>query len=220
MKLAGFIMFESWGFTNRPFTFCANSGLVSLFCFTRSMYILQFDGMLHTSGSPRIPVSLLGYGWILQRNGMEIARGYGLFLRKCKTGSNIAEYLALINGLDALIDLRLRHESVEIRGDAKCVIDQMIGYAGVSSPLTKDLNRRARKLARRFTTLTWVWVPRHENRRADSLSRRSFNYLHYSPHLNREINMPQGYFSDGRLLPLVDLRVHTPTTQAGKYLPD
>ena len=31
---------------------------------------------------------------------MEIARGFGLFLCKCRTGSNIAEYLALIEGLE------------------------------------------------------------------------------------------------------------------------
>ncbi len=183
------------------------------------MYILQFDGMLHSSGTARMPVSLLGYGWLIKRAGMEVVRGFGLFLRKCKTGSNIAEYLALIDGLEALVDLRLRHEVVEIRGNAKCVIDQMTGDAGVSSPLTERLNRRAQKLANHFTALTWVWVPRRKNRYADSLSRRSFNYLRYSPHLNREINMSRLSSSHGeQLISLVDLRVHTPMTKAGKPL--
>jgi len=31
----------------------------------------------------------------------------------------------LIDGLDALTDLQITLEPVEIRGDAKCVIDQM-----------------------------------------------------------------------------------------------
>src|SRR5262245_17611117 len=113
------------------------------------MYILQFDGMLHTSGTEPMPLSLLGYGWIIQKNGREIARGFCLFLRKSKTGSNIAEYLALI-------DLRVWHEAVEIRGDAKCVIDQMIGYSKVNSPLTRELNEHAQALAKRFVDLTWV----------------------------------------------------------------
>jgi len=183
------------------------------------MYILKFDGMLHTSGTEPMPISLLGYGWILERNGLEVARGFGLFLRKCKTGSNIAEYLALIDGLETLVDLRIRHEAVQIRGDAKCVIDQMTGYAGVSSPLTKELNQRARTLAKDFTGLTWVWVPRSENRHADRLSRRSFHYLHYSPHLGREINRSR-FSSDQaeRLVPLVDLRVHAPMIQMENYL--
>jgi ribonuclease HI len=183
------------------------------------MYILRFDGMLHTSGSEPMPISLLGYGWILEQNGMEIARGFGLFLRKCKTGSNIAEYLALIDGLETLVDLRIRHESLQIRGDAKCVIDQMTGYAGVSSPFTKELNRRARALAKHFTDLTWVWVPRRENRPADRLSRRSFHYLHDSPHLRRKIRWSRLSSSQSdRLVPLVDLRVHAPVGKAGNYL--
>ena len=119
----------------------------------RPMYILKFDGMLRPSGSELTPVSLLGYGWILERNGVEVARGFGLFFRKCKTGSNIAEYLALIDGLETLAHLRTRHEAVEIRGDAKCVIDQMTGFASVSSPFTKEFHRRARNLANRFTSL-------------------------------------------------------------------
>lgn len=185
------------------------------------MYILQFDGMLHTIDSKSMKVNLLGYGWIITRGDIEVAHGFGLFLRKRKTGSNIAEYIALIDGLEALVDLRLRHEAVEIRGDAKCVIDQMIGYAGVSSTLTETLNRRARRLAMRFTALTWVWVPRRENRYADSLSRRSIKYLHHSPHLSREITNSRFSSSYGGLLiPLVDLRVHTPMMQAGKYFPD
>jgi len=185
------------------------------------MYILRFDGMLHTSGSGPMPISLLGYGWILERNGMEIARGFGLFLRKCKTGSNIAEYLALIDGLETLVDLRIGHEAVQIRGDAKCVIDQMTGDAGVSSPLTRELNQRARMLAKHFTSLTWVWVPRRENRYADRLSRRSFHYLRDSPHLHRKIRWSRLSSADReRLVPLVDLRVHAPAVKAGNYLTD
>ena len=183
------------------------------------MYILNFDGMLHTSGSEPMPISLLGYGWLLERNGMEIARGFGLFLRKCKTGSNIAEYLALIDGLETLVDLRIGQEAIQIRGDAKCVIDQMTGFAGVSSPFTKKLNQQARTLAGQFTHLAWAWVPRNENRHADRLSRRSFYYLRHSSQLHRQINRPR--FSSSRneqLVPLVDLRVHTPRLQTGHYL--
>jgi len=175
--------------------------------------------MLRTSGSGPLSVCLLGYGWIIERNGLEIARGFGLFLGNRRTGSNIAEYLALIDGLETLGDLRLRHEKVEIRGDAKCVIDQMMGYAGVSSLLSKELNKQARRLAKRFTNLSWVWVPRWENRHADSLSRRSFRYLADSPHLEGEIKRSRfSAPSGGHLVPLVDLTVHAPFVKAEDYL--
>ncbi len=182
------------------------------------MYTLQFDGMLQPSGSELAPLSLLGYGWILERKGLEVARGFGLFLRKCKTGSNIAEYLALIDGLEALVDLRVRVETVLIRGDAKCVIDQMTGYPSVSSPLTRELHQRAQSLAKHFSGLSWVWVPRNENRHADSLSRRSFHYLRNSPQLYRKIYHSRFSSSHNeQLVPLVDLRVHAPMSRAGKY---
>ena len=186
------------------------------------MYILQFDGMLR-SGNENWPnqFGLLGYGWLIKRNNVEVAHGFGIFVRNCMAGSNIAEYLALLEGLEALVDLRIRDAAVEIRGDAKCVIDQMIGVASVSSPLTLELYRRARKLTRHFTSLTWTWVPRRENRQADSLSRRSFRYLSYASCLDQEINQPQLLsLYGGRLTPLVDLRVHNPVMQVNLHYKD
>ncbi len=185
---------------------------MSLFCVLSPMYLLEFDGMLRSSSDIwPANVGLLGYGWIIKRNNSEIARGFGVFMRRCMAGSNVAEYLALIEGLEALVDLRIDSEMIEIRGDAKCVIDQMTGQASVSSPLTHTLHNRARKISKRFKSLTWVWVPRRENKHADKLSRRSFRYLHYSPALEREILKPpfiQLY--GGMLVPLLDLRVHAP----------
>ena len=184
------------------------------------MYTLHFDGMLRASDNvwPK-HFGLLGYGWLLQHNGMEVARGFGVFLRNCRAGSNAAEYLALIDGLDALADLQIDHEEVEIRGDAKCVIDQMTGAATVSSPLTRILHKRARRLSRHFTSLTWTWVPRRENRHADSLSRRSFLYLHYSSRLDVDgklLKQPQPY--KGGLIPLVDLRIHSPLVSVRSHV--
>ncbi len=180
------------------------------------MYTLQFDGMLRDAGNGFAkPFGLLGYGWLIERNAMELAHGFGVYLGAGKAGSNAAEYLALIDGLEALSDLRVCHERIQIRGDAKCVIDQMTGLAGVTSPLTRQLNERARKLSRRFFSLTWLWVPRRENRLADSLSRRSFRYLHFDQELHA-IEKSREY--DGNLVPLVDLRIHAPLFQLGNHL--
>lgn len=184
------------------------------------MYTLQFDGMFRAPESDRSnQFGLLGYGWLIQRDGQEIARGFGVFLRNCKAGSSAAEYLALIDGLEALTDLHITNEPVEIRGDAKCVIDQMTGAATVSSPLTRILHRRARKLSKRLGSLTWTWVPRRENRNADSLSRRSFLYLHYSSRLDADAKPPKRpHLYKGGLIPLVDLRIHSPLVPAGSDL--
>ena len=179
------------------------------------MVRLQFDGMLRSSSDIwSIDVGLLGYGWSVQKKGIEIARGFGIFVRRGLTGSNVAEYLALIEGLEALADLRIK-DRVEFRGDAKCVIDQMTGESAVSSPLTRELHQHAQQLARRFPALTWVWVPRRENRYADRLSRRSFHYLRASPHLEYEINNTQVIpLYGGQFVPLLDLRIHPPMLYA------
>ena len=103
-------------------------------------YSLQFDGMLHTLSeeNPRNG-GFLGYGWLLTRDDSEIAYGFGLFAQKGTVNSNLAEYLALIEALEALLDLRIRNEHMEIRGDARCVIDQMTRAASISSLTTQRL---------------------------------------------------------------------------------
>jgi ribonuclease HI len=175
------------------------------------MYILQFDGMSHqpTENSRK---GLLGYGWLVTNHGSQVAHGFGLFAHNYMANSNIAEYLALIEGLEALADLRVWKAPIEIRGDAKCVIDQMKGIASVSSPTTRELAERAQKLAKRFDNLTWVWIPRRKNKIADQLSRRGLRQLQVIPHAYEKalnfLNQPP--FAGGKLIPVVDLRVYNP----------
>ncbi len=176
-------------------------------------YSLQFDGMLHTL-SEETPQTggFLGYGWLLTRDITEIAYGFGLFAQKQTVNSNLAEYLALIEALEALLDFRIMHEHIEIRGDAKCVIDQMTGAASISSPATQRLYQRARKLANQFIHLSWCWVPRNKNKPADKLSRRGLYQLSIKPNayemalnqLNTDPPDCSGF------VPVLDLRVYKP----------
>ena len=172
-----------------------------------AMYTLHFDGMLRIEGNEQLHKNgLLGYGWLIKKDHIEIAHGFGIFARRGQTGSSVAEYLALIEGLDALTDLRVERETVEVHGDAKCVIDQMDGVSSVSSPQLWKLHLRARKLTQRFHSLTWVWVPRRENKQADALSRRGLRYLRYDifPNINKA--------RSNDMAPLVDLRIHMRAT--------
>ena len=176
------------------------------------MYILQFDGTLHFVHEKAGKAGLLGYGWFILNDQVEVARGFGLFAQTDTANSNIAEYLALIEGLEALADLKTGNEPIEIRGDAKCVIDQMKGVASVSSLPTRKLHRRAKRFAARFNSLTWTWIPRKENKLADKLSRRGLRQLHIMPlayeramdQLNTHTAGPSG------LISLIDLRVYSP----------
>jgi ribonuclease HI len=117
------------------------------------------------------------YGWLITRRGKTIAQGHGSFVRGHDANSALAEYVALIEGLNALLDLGVQNEAVEIRGDAKSVIDQMRGASEVSASGVKPLYRRACRLVAHLPRVTWVWKPRRENRAADLLSRKAMRQL-------------------------------------------
>lgn len=143
------------------------------------MYTLRFDG-LYRSGwldPASHETALMCYGWLIYKHGAVIARGHGGLVRDDIASSNTAEYLALIEGLSALYDLGIIHESIQAVGDSKSVIEQMSGTAGVNSPRVKTLYRKATRLSRRFSHLNWLWEPRKRNHAADELTRRAYKQI-------------------------------------------
>lgn len=150
------------------------------------MYQLHFDGLyrqIHpqrsTSQTTRRAeqAGFMCYGWLIFQNGVLVARGHGVFAQGKNASSNSAEYLAMIEGLEALADMGVCHEPVIVMGDAKSVLDQMSGMASVSSAAARAHYRRAKKLVRGFTHLQWCWTPRQRNRAADQLTRRAMSEI-------------------------------------------
>jgi ribonuclease HI len=182
------------------------------------MYVLQFDGLFQriddlTPSSSQ--AGLLGYGWLITQDKVIVARGHGLLARGKEATSGVAEYIALVEGLDALLDLGVREEAVEVRGDAKFVIDQMTGKSDVNSSSVRPLHRRARRLARRFQQITWVWTPRKQNRQADALSRLGLSEYYRTPAYHQsaaQVISPDGIKKKKprKFHSLVDLRVYQP----------
>jgi ribonuclease HI len=190
-----------------------------------SMYTLRFDGLFRGVGgkiNPKAKAGFMCYGWIIIKNGKMVARGHGAFGRGKEATSLIAEYLGLIEGLEAMIDLGAVVEHVKIIGDAKSVIDQMDGSADVNSPSILPLYRRAQRLAAQFNSLTWSWTARKNNREADRLTRRAMKQLKLDrenfdaaveaihPDLRKNAKTK-------RLIDLLNLRVYlSPTWNAGE----
>jgi ribonuclease HI len=188
------------------------------------MFTLCFDGLYRCLAEDcnadergRFPAQagVMCYGWLVYHNSSLIARGHGGYIRRVEASSNIAEYLALIEGLEALLDMAVQHEAVEIIGDARSVIDQMVGRAGVNSSSTRPLFRKAQRLARRFPRLVWTWTPRRKNRAADLLTRRAIKQIRANTEAYRaavqsieRIGQPQR--EQKTLLPLLDLRIFQP----------
>jgi ribonuclease HI len=141
---------------------------------------LRFDGLFRTiSAEPdsAAKTGLMCYGWLIFRDGRSVAHGHGAYARPNEASSNVAEYLALIEGLQALRDMGVEREAVEVIGDARSIIEQMIGRASVSSSQVRSLYHRACRLAQPFRRLTWTWQPRRDNHAADQLTRRALSQV-------------------------------------------
>jgi ribonuclease HI len=178
------------------------------------MYLLQFDGSFRNIaeyGGNLYHAGFMGYGWLISKDGKLVARGMGVFACAEYATAHIAEYIALIEGLDALFDMGVRDRAIEIRGDAKSVIDQMESAACISSAPTLLLHERARKLSLQFEQLSWCWVPRENNRAADSLTRQAIRRMHSSDYYQKFLGKLNTKSSQsGELLSMLDLRVFQP----------
>jgi ribonuclease HI len=183
------------------------------------MYSLWFDGLFQRvttkASESNSEAGLMGYGWIILKNRITIARGQGVFARGKGATSGVAEYLALIEGMDALSDICPHGEPVEIHGDAKFIIDQMTGISDVTSPSIRPLHRQVTELSRSFGSILWIWAPRRQNRVADALSRHAMLHLLRSPQFYRATI--QAIIAESRqkraragFMSLVDLRIYQP----------
>jgi ribonuclease HI len=89
----------------------------------------------------------------------------------------VAEYLALIDGLQAMVEMGLDDHPIKVMGDARVVICQMTGESRVAAPRLVSVNRRARKLAGKLHIVAWEWIPRKQNKAADLLTRRALREI-------------------------------------------
>lgn len=92
----------------------------------------------------------------------EVAEGLGT------ATNNVAEYTAVIRGLERAIDLGAA--SVLLRSDSQLLINQLTGRYRVKSPHLQPLHRRVRQLAAGFDSIEFEHVRRERNTEADRLA--------------------------------------------------
>lgn len=97
----------------------------------------------------------------------ERAEGVGI------TTNNVAEYEGLIAGLRAAQELGAT--DVEVRMDSKLVVEQMSGRWKIKHPAMQPLAREAAGLVRDIGTVSFGWIPRERNRRADALANQAMD---------------------------------------------
>jgi ribonuclease HI len=131
-------------------------------------WLAHFDGACE----PYNPGGWGGWGFaIWDPSGQEIACGHGVLDKGGGMTNNVAEYTAALECVRRWITLE-NAAPLLIRGDSKLVIEQMSGRwkakAGAYVPVHHELRAL---VGASGLAITWEWVPRTDNARADDLSK-------------------------------------------------
>jgi ribonuclease HI len=81
---------------------------------------------------------------------------------------HVAEYRALIRGLEAALSREIAHLRVCL--DSALVVNQLDGSSQVKAEHLKPLHKQALSLIQQFADVKITWVPRKANAEADALA--------------------------------------------------
>jgi ribonuclease HI len=90
-----------------------------------------------------------------------------------QTTNNVAEYEALLLGLEALIAMGKKR--IRVQSDSELLVRQLNGQYRVRDPKLQKLFGRAQSLLRHFDRYTIVHVRREANKLADKLANRGID---------------------------------------------
>jgi len=121
--------------------------------------------LLYADGGSRGNPGPAAWGFVIfDSDGGELARGAEKIGRAT---NNVAEYSAVIAGLERAVALGL--EQLEVRLDSQLVVRQLTGQYKAKHPKMAELRDRALRLARRIETIRYTHIPREQNKLADAL---------------------------------------------------
>jgi ribonuclease HI len=131
-------------------------------------WLANFDGACE----PYNPGGWGGWGFaIWDPSHQEIANGQGVLEKGRGMTNNVAEYTAALECMRRWISLQIT-EPLVIRGDSKLVIEQMCGRWRAKAGAYVAVHHELRALFQASALpVTWEWVPRTDNARADDLSK-------------------------------------------------
>lgn len=128
---------------------------------------LYFDG----SCEPVNPGGNMGFGTLIKRDGVRIFENSEFVAAAPGNTNNIAEYQAMIVGLQWLIDNGFADAPVAVFGDSNMIIQQMAGNWGANGGRYYPFYVQAKNLRDQFSDISFTWIPREQNVECDKLSR-------------------------------------------------
>jgi ribonuclease HI len=120
---------------------------------------------LSTDGGSRGNPGPAAYGYVLETDDGTVldARGETIGVAT----NNVAEYRALLAGLEAAIDRGV--DELEVVSDSELLVKQMRGEYKVKNDALRELVEDAHALARRLARISYTAVRREHNELADRL---------------------------------------------------
>jgi ribonuclease HI len=120
---------------------------------------------LFTDGGARGNPGPAAYGYVLEAEDGTVLAAEGEAIGVAT--NNVAEYRALLAGLEKALELQLRE--VEVVSDSELLVKQMRGEYRVKNEALRGLSVEAARLARALGTVTYTAVRREHNVLADRL---------------------------------------------------
>jgi ribonuclease HI len=120
---------------------------------------------LSTDGGARGNPGPAAYGYVLEDEDGNVLAAHGE--RIGIATNNVAEYSALIAGLEKALELGL--DDVEVVSDSELMVKQMRGEYRVKNEALQELWSRAGRLARQVGSVGYTAVRREHNKLADKL---------------------------------------------------
>jgi ribonuclease HI len=120
---------------------------------------------LSTDGGARGNPGPAAYGYVLDTEDGTVLAAHGETIGVAT--NNVAEYSALVAGLEKAAELRV--DELEVVSDSELLVHQMRGEWKVKNEALRELWRQATRLAARFDTISYSAVRREHNELADRL---------------------------------------------------
>ena len=120
---------------------------------------------LFTDGGARGNPGPAAYGYVLEAEDGTVLAAHGEKIGVAT--NNVAEYSALIAGLEKALELGL--DEIEVVSDSELMVKQMTGQYRVKNEALQELWSRAGRLARRVGSVDYTAVRREHNKLADQL---------------------------------------------------
>jgi ribonuclease H / adenosylcobalamin/alpha-ribazole phosphatase len=120
---------------------------------------------LSTDGGARGNPGPAAFGYVLEAEDGTVLAAHGE--RIGVATNNVAEYRALIAGLEKAVELAL--DEIEVVSDSELLVKQMRGEYRVKNEALQQLSIEAARLARRIGKVSYTAVRREHNELADRL---------------------------------------------------